>query len=109
MQRLSEKQIEQRDSKRDLDAELRESLQLLKNGKVGRITIPGKGGQYVESHITSIRFQLGLSQMQFAKLLGVSKRTLQDWEQGRRKPGGAAQSLLLIAEKRPDILQELFC
>lgn len=108
MQKLNKKQIENRDKKRDLDAELRESLHLLKQGKVGRVTVPGKDGKYVESHITNIRLQLGLSQLQFAKLLGVSKRTLQDWEQGRRKPGSAAQSLLVIAEKRPDVLKELF-
>lgn len=108
MQKLSDKQIENRDKKRDLNDELQESLRLLKKGKAGRVTVPGKDGKYIESTITNTRLQLGLSQMQFAKLLGVSKRTLQDWEQGRRKPGGAAQSLLVIAEKRPDVLKELF-
>jgi putative transcriptional regulator len=41
-------------------------------------------------------------------MLGVSLRTLQDWEQGRRKPSGAAQSLLLVAEKKPAVLREIF-
>ena len=54
------------------------------------------------------RHKAGLSQAQFAVLLGVSKRTLQDWEQGRREPSGAAKSLLKIAEKRPDVLREVF-
>ncbi len=40
----------------------------------------------------------GLSQNAFAELLGVSVRTLQDWEQGRREPCGAAKTLLKIAE-----------
>ena len=48
-----------------------------------------------------------MSQSAFAKLLGVSVRTLQEWEQGRRKPSGAAQTLLIIAERNPEFLQEL--
>ncbi len=48
-----------------------------------------------------------LSQAEFAKLLGVSKRTLQEWEQGRKQPTGAAKSLLKIALKHPNILREM--
>ena len=54
-----------------------------------------------------IRERLKLSQAAFASLLGVSSRTVQDWEQGRRQPQGPAKSLLRIAEKRPEILAEL--
>jgi len=54
-----------------------------------------------------IREKLALSQAAFASLLGVSARTIQDWEQGRRQPQGPAKSLLRIAEKRPKILAEL--
>ena len=53
------------------------------------------------------RHRVGLSQAQFAGLLEVSKRTLQDWEQGRREPSGAVKALLKIAEKRPDVLCEI--
>jgi len=49
----------------------------------------------------------GLSQSQFAALMGVSKRTLEQWEQGRREPSGAAKTLIKIAELRPEVLQEL--
>ena len=49
----------------------------------------------------------GLSQTEFAKLLGVSVRTLQEWEQGRRKPSGAAKKLIEIAERHPDVLKEI--
>ena len=54
-----------------------------------------------------IREKLKLSQAAFANLLGVSSRTIQDWEQGRRQPQGPAKSLLRIAENRPEILAEL--
>jgi putative transcriptional regulator len=45
-----------------------------------------------------------LSQSEFAALLGVSVKTLQNWEQGRRSPHGAARVLLHVAEKHPDVL-----
>jgi putative transcriptional regulator len=50
---------------------------------------------------------MGLSQARFAALLGVPVRTLQDWEQGRRAPSGAARTLLLIAEHKPETLLEV--
>ena len=51
------------------------------------------------------RIRLGMSQQQFAKMLGISVRTLHDWEQGRREPSGAAKTLLYIAARHPDIVQ----
>jgi putative transcriptional regulator len=54
-----------------------------------------------------IREKLHLSQASFASLMGVSKRTVQDWEQGRRKPQGPARSLLRIAEQHPEAFTEL--
>lgn len=53
------------------------------------------------------RAKIGLSQQEFARLLGVSARTLQDWEQGRRQPTGAAMTLLKVAATHPRILLEL--
>jgi putative transcriptional regulator len=53
------------------------------------------------------RASMGMSQQAFADLLGVSPRTLQDWEQGRRQPTGAARTLLKIAVKHPKLLREL--
>jgi putative transcriptional regulator len=50
----------------------------------------------------------GLSQADFANLLGVSVRTLQDWEQGRRQPSGAARTLITIAEQQPKMLKQVF-
>jgi putative transcriptional regulator len=60
-----------------------------------RVTVPA---------VASARYASGLSQAQFAELLGISVRTLQKWEQGVREPTGAAKSLIRIARKHPEVL-----
>lgn len=97
----SDKELEARDAGRDIGNEILEAVREMKAGKVGatqKIEVP----EAVEA-----RHRSGLTQSQFAQLLGVSVRTLQDWEQGRRQPSGAAQSLLKIALKHPEVLREL--
>ncbi len=85
--------------RRDVGAEILEGIRELKSGKVGRVVnVPA---------VAEIREKTGLSQARFAALLGVSVRTLQDWEQGRRAPSGAARTLLLIAHKNPKALLEV--
>jgi putative transcriptional regulator len=64
-------------------------------------------GKVVHSPIIAARAASGLSQAQFAELMGVSKRTLQEWEQGRREPSGAAKTLLRVAQRHPEVLREL--
>ena len=59
------------------------------------------------SPIVRARLKSGLTQAQFAALLGVSKRTLEQWEQGRREPSGAAKTLLRVAEMFPKVLREI--
>jgi len=86
-------------SKRNIGLEILEGIREIKRGEYGRVT--------VVPSVQSIRERTGLSQSQFAKLLGVSVRTLQEWEQGRRAPSGAARTLLLIAEKNPHALLEV--
>jgi putative transcriptional regulator len=86
-------------SKRNIGLEILEGLREIKRGQYGRvINVPD---------VATIREKTGLSQMRFAELLGVSVRTLQDWEQGRRAPSGAARTLLVIASKNPRALLEV--
>ena len=81
--------------------DLLESVRQMKVVGEARIT------EVVVSPIVAARNTSGLTQVQFAALLGVSKRTLQEWEQGRRQPSGAAKTLLRVAETHPDVLREL--
>ena len=62
----------------------------------------GRRTEVREPDVAAIREAYNLSQEQFATLLGISVRTLQNWEQGRRRPQGAARVLLRVAEKHPD-------
>jgi len=107
MPKLSEKEVLKRDAKRDLNAELLKAARELKRGKVGRVVIMHPDGRAVESQVAKVRIATGLSQSQFAQLLGVSVRTLQQWEHGRREPSGAAQTLLRIVERHPKVLKEI--
>jgi len=81
--------------------DLLESVKQMRRGEAARTTS-------VElPEAAEARAKMGLSQQAFAKLLGVSARTLQEWEQGRRSPTGAAKTLLRVAVSHPEILQEL--
>ena len=83
---------------RNIGREILEGIREIKRGEHGRVTVPS---------VSSVRKKTGLSQADFARLLGVSVRTLQEWEQGRRAPSGAARTLLLIAEKNPQALLDV--
>ena len=86
---------------RELGEELLAAVKQMKSGKAARVT-PVELTQAAQA-----RACVGLSQSQFAALLGVSARTLQDWEQGRREPTGAAKTLLRVATLQPDALRAL--
>lgn len=58
------------------------------------------------NEVVEARQSTGMSQSEFASALSISKRTLQEWEQGRRSPSGAAQALIRIARKHPDVVRE---
>jgi len=104
MARLTSKQLIARDGKRDLKTELAPGLHEMRTGRTPAHRVP----LFDSSEVTAARLKVGLSQRKFAQVLGVSPRTLEGWEQGRRTPSGAARSLLLIAKKRPDVLREVF-
>ncbi len=89
--KLSPDQITAFEAERDVGAEILQSIKDMKAGK----------GKVVVSAAVEAREATGLSQTQFALLLGVSVRTLQGWEQGRKQPSGAARTLLAIARKNP--------
>jgi putative transcriptional regulator len=93
--------------KRELFEELKQSLReanLIKRGqlKAGRLFRVNP-----KSDIVRVRGKLGLSQSKFAAILGISANTLQNWEQGRRTPTGAAKVLLKIAARHPEVLLEV--
>jgi putative transcriptional regulator len=93
-------------SERDIGLEILEGIQEIKAYKAGKIDLRTRELKE-PSPPQDIRRRLNLSQSAFAGLMGVSLRTVQDWEQGRRQPSGPAKSLLRIAEQHPKVFLEL--
>jgi putative transcriptional regulator len=91
---------------RNIGMEILEGIREIKAYKAGRVQL--------RTHTLKrpapprrIRARLKLSQAAFAGLMGVSLRTVQDWEQGRRKPSGPAEALLRIADQHPEVFTQL--
>lgn len=96
-------------AKRDIGKEIIEGLEEIKAWKHGKkrlttttVELPRAAG------VPAIRKDLGLSQQQFARFMGVSVSTLRNWEQGRREPRGPARSLLLVASMEPAAVLKAF-
>ena len=128
MANLSEKQLAAWEKTRDLNAELAKALRKTvhggwvrkteffprRDGSIRRV-ISRRDGTVEKDHIipaeqalvARARAATGLPQKAFARLLGVSIRTLQEWEQGRKIPSGAAATLLKVAARHPNVLKEL--
>ncbi|MDP1610829.1 MAG: helix-turn-helix domain-containing protein [Sulfuritalea sp.] len=128
MPTMTDKALQARDAKRDIGAELLQSVRDMKAGRWGRKTtieirpdgsvrrrIELPGGKVAKDEILtgarwallSARSSSGLSQADFADALGVSKRTLENWEQGRAEPTGPAKVLLNLVVKYPDTVKRL--
>ena len=121
------KHVSKRTTRRDLNAELREIIADVKAGRWARKTeftrradgswrrrIVLSDGTVEKDEIVpatdwalAARAGTGLSQAQFAKLIGVSLRTLQEWEQGRKRPSGPAAALLRIVARDPEVVGAL--
>ncbi|QIM62560.1 transcriptional regulator [Pasteurellaceae bacterium Orientalotternb1] len=80
---------------------LLQSVKQVKQGQLGNVR------QITVNEAVEARKKTGLSQADFAEIMGISVRTLQGWEQGRRLPSGPAATLLKIATKYPETLIEL--
>ena len=94
---MAKKQVVNQAEMTEFEKDLLESIRQAKRGE-GRVT------KVAVTAATEARLKLGVSQSAFAQLLGVSVRTLQEWEQGRREPSGAARTLLRIALKSPEAI-----
>jgi putative transcriptional regulator len=93
-------------SERNIGVEILEGIREIKAHKAGqRVLRTHKFKRPAAPQ--KIRARLQLSQAAFAGLMGVSLRTVQDWEQGRRKPSGPALALLRIAEQHPEVFRQL--
>ena len=120
MTKLKGKALAAFERKRDLNAELLQAVRDMAAGRWARKTefIPRKDGTFLrritlrdgtveKEHVVRIdnpaaaRARTGLSQARFAAVLGVSTRTLQEWEQGRRSPTGPARALLKAVANDP--------
>lgn len=84
----------------ELGNKLLKSVREMKAGKVARAT------QIAANEVAAARLKSGLSQTDFALALQISPRTLQEWEQGRREPSGAAKALIQIAFRHPEVIRE---
>jgi putative transcriptional regulator len=85
----------------DEGAELLKAVKQMKSGKKGRVYTPE------QLLAISARQSVNLTQKEFARLLNVSVDSVQDWEQGRRTPRGAARTLLRVVHEHPEVLDQL--
>lgn len=101
MRKMTEKQLKQWEQSRNIGKEILQGIRDIKAGRIGR--------RYTTESfpIVRAREKSGLSQAEFAQLMGVSIRTIQDWEQGRREPNAAAKTLIKVAELHPSVLRKI--
>jgi putative transcriptional regulator len=94
------KSAKTKSSGEEIGLKLLESVRQMKARNFARTT------EVAVNEVVEARQSTGMSQAEFATALSISKRTLQEWEQGRRSPSGAAQALIRIARKHPEVVRE---
>lgn len=99
--KLTGNALKEHENGRDIWQEVLDGVKEIKAGGGKRHTVEPK------TPAAKARLTVGLSQAKFAALLGVSKRTLEQWEQGRRNPSGAAKTLIQIAQLHPESLRDI--
>lgn len=99
--KLSARALAKLEANRDIWQEVLDGVSEIKAGRGKRAALEPR------SPVARARLASGLTQAQFAALLGVSQRTLEQWEQGRRVPSGAAKTLIRVAELHPEVLREI--
>ena len=96
----SSKQSKKSTVNEELGVKLLQSVREMKARNFARVT------EVAPNEVALARQGTGMSQAEFAAALSISKRTLQEWEQGRRSPSGAAQALIRIAGKHPKVVRD---
>jgi putative transcriptional regulator len=99
--KLTGRALDRFEASRDIWQEVLDGVRETRGGKGKQIPVEPR------SPVVRARLSSGLTQERFAALLGISKRTLEQWEQGRREPSGAAKTLIRLAELHPDLLREI--
>jgi putative transcriptional regulator len=92
--------------KKELFQELLQSVKEMKAIRAGQAKPSRVFKVDTADDIATVRNKLKLSQQKFAQLLGISEKTLQNWEQGRRQPTGPAKVLLRVAARHPEVILE---
>jgi putative transcriptional regulator len=91
--------------KKEMFAELVESVKQARKIHRGE-TKPSREYVFKAEDVQAIRAKLGKSQAEFARMIGVSVDTLQNWEQGRRQPVGPARALLVVTARAPKVVEK---
>ena len=97
---MTDKELEAFEATRDIEAEILQGIDDMLADNAAKRTV------ITETSVLLARRQSELTQDQFAKILGISKRTLESWEQGKRRPSGAAQSLIKLFILDPQLVRE---
>jgi putative transcriptional regulator len=97
---MTTRKVKPSPSGEELGLKLFQSVREMKAGNFARVT------QVEINEVVEARQRTGMSRAEFASALHISKRILQEWEQGRRSPSDAAQALVRIATRHPDVLKK---